>query len=140
MIMSNYAYTEEFPDDIIEEEQEHPARTRAYRRRQREIHIERKEKILKRSRRDNMPAEVDGSDLFYFAGKDTKGLGDCTPWFMYRSRGYLSKGKIHCSCPMCSFSGTTQQDRKSAGKMLADVLEDSRADAVTVSRIAALTV
>ncbi len=32
----------------------------------------------------------------------------------------LSKGKIHCSCPLCSFKGVTMQDRRNLVKFVYD--------------------
>lgn len=43
----------------------------------------------------------------------------------YRPSGYLSKGKVHCSCPMCRFKGYTVQDSKSAERMIVDLEETS---------------
>lgn len=34
------------------------------------------------------------------------------------NRGYLHKGKVHCSCPLCSFHGFTMQDIRRADAMI----------------------
>lgn len=91
----------------------------AYRRLQREKHIKRKEHILKKYRADNMPSDFNSSDLWAVENEkyprisghthraaavaleiETSGL--CNPYWYVKARGQLSKGKIHCSCPMCS--------------------------------------
>lgn len=143
----NYSFIEEQElDDILaaQAESAESCRTRAIRRRQRELHIERKEKFLKKRRQDNMPAAVDGTDLFHFSAFGThmsriknniNRYGACTPSIEYKSRGYLAKGKIHCSCPMCRFAGTTQQDRKSIEKMLSDAEECNEVAASDINRL-----
>lgn len=62
-------------------------RDRAYYRYQRRKHIERKKKIIKR----------------------VSGVGN-DPYWIYKHEGELSKGKIHCSCPLCRFYGPTESD------------------------------
>lgn len=59
-------------------------RTRQYRRAVRRNHIRRKRRI---------------SNAIYHGG-------------LKCHDGELSKGKIHCSCPFCSFHGIPIQDRK----------------------------
>lgn len=59
-------------------------RDRAYYRYQREKHINRKKGIIKR----------------------VSGVGN-DPYWIVKHDGELSKGKIHCSCPLCRFYGPT---------------------------------
>lgn len=37
--------------------------------------------------------------------------------------GYYHKGKIHCSCPLCAFHGTTMQDKKRFTFMISEIDE-----------------
>lgn len=72
----------------------------AYRRSEREKHINRKEGILRRIRGYNPPHSINDKDSVYtFEG--------CSFYFI-PSRGYLNKGKIHCSCPGCSPKSKTE--------------------------------
>lgn len=48
----------------------------------------------------------------------------CFPWNDHD--GKLSKGKVHCSCPMCRFKGTTMQDLKIIEGMLEDISETNQ--------------
>lgn len=77
-----------------------------YRRSQREKHIKRKEYFLRKSRIDNPPHKYDDSDLFgpiYLPKeKNTAFEGSWLPYWIVDHRGKLNKGKIHCSCPLCS--------------------------------------
>lgn len=75
-------------------------RGRSYRRYQREKHIKRKEHILKMHRPDNMPSYYDSSDL-WAAEWNNLSIGNCHPYWYVKHKGQLSKGKIHCSCPLC---------------------------------------
>ena len=80
-------------------------RTKSYRRRQRERHIKRKENILRKYRLDNPPHKYNDKDLFcatFPRGKETRYEGDWLPYWYVDHRGKLNKGKIHCSCGMCS--------------------------------------
>lgn len=73
----------------------------AYKRFQREKHIKRKEDILRSYMADSRPHKYDSKDLFQpfvFPLKE----GNCTPYWYVKHRGELNKGKIHCSCGMCS--------------------------------------
>lgn len=97
-------------------------RTRAERRRQRYLHITRKEAILKGYRNDNPPSFFDSNDLF--GVQYQLGFGNCTPYWYTKHRGTLSKGKIHCSCPMCAFHGSPMQDKRAALKA-AENLKDA---------------
>ena len=77
-----------------------------YRRSQREKHIKRKEYFLRKSRIDNPPHKYNDADLFgpiYFPKeKNTAFEGSWEPYWIVNHRGKLNKGKIHCSCPLCS--------------------------------------
>lgn len=78
-------------------------RTRAYRRYQRERHIRRKENIIKSYAADSLPYYYNAKDRFtgiQFNHSLSEGAWDGY-WFV-KYRGYLSKGKIHCSCGGCS--------------------------------------
>lgn len=78
-------------------------RSRDYRRKQRAKHIKRKEDIIRAYRLDNPPHYYEDKDLF---GNIFKTLnyseGYWHPYWVVNHRGQLNKGKIHCSCPMCS--------------------------------------
>lgn len=75
-----------------EEEPVTSKRDRIYRMKMRETHIRRKKDILK-------------------SHGDTLGLVE----------GMLSKGKVHCSCPLCCFSGYTYREQKRSEAMLSDL-------------------
>ena len=81
-------------------------RTRDYRRKQRAKHIKRKEDIIRSYRLDNPPHYYEDKDLFENVPKiHTVALlkeGYWTPYWVVNHRGKLNKGKIHCSCSMCS--------------------------------------
>ena len=68
-------------------------RSQEYYRYERRRHINRKKGIIKRC----------------------SGGGD--PWWVVKYDGELSKGKIHCSCPMCRFHGQSHSDMKKSDKM-----------------------
>jgi len=56
--------------------------------------------------------------------------------------GKLDKGKIHCSCYICAFHGTTESDKRRLEHMessLADLYEDDAAANVSAAGIASLT-
>lgn len=77
----------------------------AYKRFQREKHIKRKENILRKWRRDNPPHLLDDkNNIFgkYILSDKEHYTGSYFPFYIVPSRGYLHKGKIHCSCPLCS--------------------------------------
>jgi len=69
-------------------------RSRSYYRRERKKHINRKKRIIKL----------------------VSGIGN-EPYWYYRYEGELSKGKIHCSCPMCRFYGPSYSDMIKKEKM-----------------------
>ena len=72
-------------------------RSRNYYRKQRRRAIKRKEEIIKRWHQNP-------EDYFKF-------------------HGMASKGKIHCSCQMCSFHATTMQDKRVLVSMVQKVDE-----------------
>jgi len=72
---------------------------------QRKKHIKRKENILRSFRLDNPPHEYDDKDnIFgkYILSDKEYCTGNYFPFHIIPSRGYLNKGKIHCSCYLCS--------------------------------------
>ena len=75
-------------------------RTKAYYRNERNLHIARKKGIIKR-----LSADSD------------------SPYWVYKHEGELSKGKIHCSCPMCRFYGPSYSDMKKRANMKQKVKE-----------------
>lgn len=76
----------------------------AYKRFQRKKHIKRKENILRACRPDNPPHQYNDSDLFGFIKKQNvfSNEGNWFPFHIVSNRGKLNKGKIHCSCSLCS--------------------------------------
>lgn len=95
------------------------SRSRGYYRHAREKAIERKKRIINSYRADNPPA--------YGKEEGMGGYGQCDPYWYTEHEGTLAKGKIHCSCPMCAFHGTTRQDTKILMRMdneLADIIEE----------------
>ena len=89
-------------------------RTRDYYRKMRKKAINRKLKIINSYRQDNPPA-------FYNENETDNELrnsyGDISSYWYVKHKGVLSKGKIHCSCGLCSFHGTTMQDRRKLASM-----------------------
>ena len=82
--------------------------TRAERRYRRMDHINRKERILRNRRLDNPPHFIDDKDFMepwnliqdrYF---NPWTYGCCVPPVYHNFIGGMNKGKIHCSCLMCS--------------------------------------
>lgn len=69
----------------------HVKRSRAYYRSERNLHIARKKGIIKR-----VSGVSSNHDLIWTVKHD----------------GELSKGKIHCSCPLCRFYGPSYSDMK----------------------------
>lgn len=69
-------------------------RDRGYRRNQRDLHIRKKVAIRK-----------EHSDYIGVVGK-------------------FDKGKVHCSCPICTFNGYTMQDIKRANNMAHELSEE----------------
>ena len=97
----------------------------AYNRFQREKHIKRKENILRKHRRDNPPHIYNDKDTITFKRehycfkKINFSEGNWYPFHIKHYRGQFNKGKIHCSCPLCSaktnkifFIGTNKRNGK----------------------------
>jgi hypothetical protein len=78
----------------------------AYKRVQRIRHIKKKENLIRKFRLDNPPHIYNDSDIFGNSPKKNEELifnnGYWFPYHSVKSRGYLNKGKIHCSCAICS--------------------------------------
>lgn len=78
----------------------------SYRRFQREKHIKRKEDILRSYRLDNPPHKYNDADIFncihFPRGNEVAYEGNWIPYYVVTYRGQLNKGKIHCSCAICS--------------------------------------
>lgn len=89
-------------------------RTRDYYRKMRKKAINKKMKIINSYRQDNPPAfyNADETDYGY-----NNSYGSISPYWYVKNKGMLSKGKIHCSCSLCSFHGTTAQDRRQLTSM-----------------------
>ena len=89
-------------------------RTRDYYRKMRKKAINKKMKIINSYRQDNPPAfyNADETDYGY-----NNSYGSISPYWYVKNKGMLSKGKIHCSCSLCSFHGTTMQDRRKLASM-----------------------
>jgi len=123
-------------EELVEERTD-SSRGRDFRRRERELHIRRKECILKAYRPDNMPTSVNASDLFHYGGEKRidRSIGECLPYWNLTSRGHLNKGKIHCSCPLCAFHGTPVQDKRNAERMAADLKEHGDAGSALVQKL-----
>lgn len=91
-------------------------RGRLYRRLQREKHIKRKEDFLRKSRLDNPPHKYNDSDLFGSINFPTRNEeGSWLPYWIVDYRGKLNKGKIHCSCPLCSTKVRNKGKRRKGG-------------------------
>lgn len=91
------------------------ARTRAYRRSQNKRVIDRKKKIIRAYAEDSMPAMYDAkTNPLDIAKKETwigiSKYGSFFGYWNYKHEGMLRKGKIHCSCGMCSYHDTPRQD------------------------------
>lgn len=69
---------------------------------QRKKHIKRKENILRSFRLDNPPHKYNDNDLFGNILNFKWSEGDWFPFHFVKYRGELNKGKIHCSCHLCS--------------------------------------
>lgn len=79
------------------------ARSRDYYRKERLNHIRRKENIIKNC---------------YWDGKSWLDSG-----YLGSNHGRLSKGKIHCSCWLCSFHGLLKSDMRKITKLMYDAEE-----------------
>lgn len=96
-------------------------RSREYYREQRRKKIERKKRIIKGYLSDGVLKSIDSKD-FMRAPNDV--IGYCSyPYWYEKYDGKLSKGKIHCSCPMCAFHETPMNDKRKLLRMK-DQIED----------------
>ena len=90
-----------------------------YNRNQREKHIKRKEQILRKHRLDNPPHKYNDSDIFgsivFPRDKNTSFEGMWLPYWIVDHRGKLNKGKIHCSCYLCSSKVRNKGKRRKGG-------------------------
>lgn len=86
-------------------------RPEEYYRKERIKAIRRKKKIIKDHLQDGIPKEFDSQNLVGALHADVPGFDNFSIW-NYNHDGMLSKGKIHCSCPLCTFQGTTYSDAK----------------------------
>lgn len=89
-------------------------RTRDYYRKQRKKAINRKLKIVNSYRHDNPPAFYNADEMHF---EYDNSYGDISSYWHVNHKGMLAKGKIHCSCKLCSFHGTTMQDRRKLASM-----------------------
>ncbi len=95
-------------------------------------HINRKKRILKAYAPDGIPHEFDSQDIFeerISAEEKSRRMshhdyGCYLPYYKYAHENCLNKGKIHCSCPLCSFKGSPMQDIRQYQRMY-DELRDS---------------
>lgn len=90
-------------------------RTRDYYRKMRKKAINRKRNIIKSYRQDNPPAFYNEDEAHN--EYDNRSYGDIYSFWYVKNKGMLSKGKIHCSCCLCAFHGTTVQDRRKLTSM-----------------------
>ena len=90
-------------------------RSRDYYRKMRKKAIDRKKKIINAYRADSIPAmygtTIDSEIMM------ERTYGDISPYWYVEHDGMLAKGKIHCSCGLCAFHGTTMQDIRKLKKM-----------------------
>jgi len=101
-------------------------RNRGYYREMRKKAIKRKKHIINSYRQDNPPAFIDakcsGPELYKL--DNSREFGCCDPYWFVEHDGMLSKGKIHCSCGMCSFHRINRQDIKKFYEMESDLLDE----------------
>ena len=71
-----------------------------YKRRERERHIKRKEHIIRSYQSDSRPKKY--NSIEEVPEIIPLNEGNWFPYWYVPHRGMLNKGKIHCSCPMCS--------------------------------------
>lgn len=85
-------------------------------RKEREKHIQRKEGILRGHQNDSRPHFLDAKDITFniFELENPGTTGSWMQFCSVKHRGMLSKGKIHCSCPMCR-SKTKNKGRRRQG-------------------------
>ena len=96
-------------------------RKRGYFRYKRELKIKRKLRILNNSRLDNPPHYIDYDDFDESVFWNNRMVGSIYSLWFVKHNGELSKGKIHCSCELCTFHGPTMQDKKRMMEMLDDL-------------------
>lgn len=70
---------------------------------------ERKRKIESRSQ-DPRPGFMNDGDTFAYPHNQA-GWGYWFPYYFVKHEGMLRKGKIHCSCPMCSAKTNNKRNR-----------------------------
>lgn len=88
----------------------------------REKKIRRKERIIRSYRPDNPPYYMDINDTDAMAYADNS-CGMISPFWYEKHRGKLSKGKIHCSCPLCRYYGPSISEKKRMLSMADDFNE-----------------
>lgn len=98
-------------------------RSRDYYRKMRKRAIARKEHIIRGYRSDNTPHSYDRNVIDYGDEYLDSSYGYISTYWHVKNRGYLSKNKIHCSCPMCGFHGKTKQDKKSFSHLEDELIE-----------------
>ena len=84
----------------------------AYKREQRDKHINRKKNILRSYQSDSRPHKYDSSINWYDIDNPIY-EGMWKPYWNVKHLGQLSKGKIHCSCPMCRAKTRNKGNRRS---------------------------
>lgn len=110
-------------------------RNRGYYRDVRKKAIERKERIINQYAEDNPPHLMDYDYNYnygyegHYAYKDYS-KGNYYPYYVVKNKGYLAKGKIHCSCAMCTYHDTTMRSKKRL-MSLNDALDDAAAEVNT---------
>lgn len=93
-------------------------RSKAYYRDMRKKAIERKKRIINAYRHDNFPAYFNEYDDDYDSS-----YGNIFSCWYVAHKGMLAKGKIHCSCSLCSFHGTPMQDKRALKRMESSLLD-----------------
>ena len=102
-------------------------RTRDYYRKMRKRAIHRKERIINSYRPDNPPAVFDIKDFDPYDHLRKSDYGQISPYWYVKHKGELAKGKIHCSCDLCSYHDTPIGDKRRLMSMsyeLSDCLDD----------------
>lgn len=105
-------------------------RTRDYYRKMRKRAIHRKERIINSYRPDNPPAIFDIKDFDPYDHSRKSDYGQISPYWYVKHKGELAKGKIHCSCELCSYHDTPIADKRRLMSMsyeLSDCLDDENA-------------
>ena len=96
-------------------------RSRLYYRKQRARHLRRRRRICHFY--DSFAVIRDEHRNLYWSDWSHK-----IPFEMYERKGYYSKGKIHCSCPMCS-AKTRNKGRRRKTKPYAPAINYKISDA-----------